>query len=134
MHTTRTTILSDDEESAKREFDHWVHHEAVVLLVILGTGLAVESIVEDADKMAEKLSKLAHVLWARNPAFLKDKVTELEAKPSVLKKLQPGTPQGFALSLTDKVVDVLTREESPPDLTRLFELFNNALDDAGALP
>src|SRR5688572_24016414 len=66
MHTTRTTILSDDPQTAQEEFAHWVHHEAVVLLVIFGTGLSVEQTVEDADGLANNLSDLAHVLWARD--------------------------------------------------------------------
>jgi len=129
MHTTRTTILSDDPEAAQREFDRWVHHEAVVLLVIFGTGLSVEQTIQDADGIAENLSKLAHVLWARDRSLIEDQVRALEASPSLRKQLP--TAQGFALSLTDKVVDVLRGSESPPDLVRIFELFNNALDDLG---
>ena len=131
MHTTRTTTLSDDLATAQAEFDRWVHHEAVVLLVLLGTGLTVEATVADADKMAEKLSKLAHVLWARNRAHLEAQLAKLQGKQTLLKQL-PGC-QGFALSLADKVVDVLRKDEGQPDLVRLFELFNNALDEAGVI-
>ena len=130
MHTTRTTILSDDRDTAQGEFERWVHHEAVVLVVIFGVGLSVEQTVEDADGLAENLSKLAHVLWARDRSLIEDQVGVLQGKPSLLRHLSGC--QGFALSLTDTVVDVLRSNEPTPDLTRLFELFNNALGDLRA--
>ncbi|HEU4524656.1 MAG TPA: hypothetical protein VFR62_06515 [Gemmatimonadales bacterium] len=129
MHTTRTTILSDDPQTAQEEFDHWVHHEAVVLLVIFGTGLSVEQTVEDADGLANNLSDLAHVLWARERSAIQDQVSALQASQTLRKQLRDC--QGLSLSLSDKVVDVLRSSEPAPDLTRLFELFNNALDDLG---
>ena len=129
MHTTRTTTLSDDPETARGEFNRWVHHEAVVLLVLYGTGLTVEQTVEDADGLANNLSDLAHVLWARDRAVIQDQVAELEASQTLRKQLRDC--QGFSLSLGDKVVDVLRSSEPTPDLTRLFDLFNNALDDLG---
>jgi hypothetical protein len=128
MFTTRTTILSLDPDEARAEFNHWVHHEPVVILVLLGTGPQVEATVGDADKLANKLSNLAHVLWARDPDALTRQFAALDASPA-LRKQMPG--QGFALSLTDRVVDVIRKSEDPPDMTRLLELFNNALDDAG---
>lgn len=129
MHTTRTTTLSDDPATAQAEFEHWVHRESVVLLVLLGTGRTVEATIQDADKMANKLSNLAHVLWARNPSHLEDQLAALQGERSLLNQLP--RCQGFSLSLTDKVVDVLRHNEAPPDLTRLLELFTNALDKAG---
>jgi hypothetical protein len=132
MHTTRTTTLSDDRATAQVEFDRWVHHEAVVLVVVLGTGLAVETTVADADKMADKLSRLAHVLWARDRSHIQDQIDQLQGRPALLKNL-PGC-QAFSLSLTDKVVDVLRKDEPAPDPVRLFKLFNDALADVGVAP
>ena len=129
MHTTKTTILPADPAAARQEFNHWVHHEPVVLLVLLGSGAEVEATVADADRMANKLSDLAHVVWARDSAPLAKQFSALGGKPQLLKQL-PGC-QGFALSLTDKVVDVIRANEPAPDLTRLLEAFTNALDDAG---
>lgn len=129
MHTTKTTILPEDPAAARAEFDHWVHHEPVVLLVLLGSGAAVEATVADADKMANMMSDLAHVLWVRNPAPLKAQFSSLAGKPTLLKQLS--SCQGFALSLTDRVVDVIGAKEAAPDLVRLLEAFTNALDDAG---
>ena len=129
MFTTKTITLPEDPDAARAEFDHWVHHEGVVLLVVLGSGSEVERIVEDADSLANHMNDMAHVLWARHPDDLAAAFRALKAAPK-LKSQIPGS-QAFALSLTDRVVDVIRRDEDPPDLTRLFEAFNKALGDAG---
>jgi len=128
MFTTRTTVLSSDPTIARSEFDHWVHHETVVTLVLLGTGAGIESIVSDADKMANKLDNLAHVLWARDPDALAGELESLEGDAQLLKQLRGC--QGFGLSLTDKVVDVICSDEPPPDLVRLLQVFTKALKQA----
>ena len=129
MYTTKTTVLADDPARAREEFEHWVCHETVVLLVLLGSGMEVETTVADADKMANTLDGLAHVLWARDPEVLTAQFAALKGTPAQLKQLKGS--RGFGLSLTDKVVDVIRGNEPVPDLTRLLEVFTMAVKEAG---
>jgi len=129
MLTTNTTILSATKSQAVEEFHHWVHDEPVILLVILGEGPEVETLVERADKVAAQLSKsfpgLPHVVWARDPAQLREDLAELEGSATLKAKLATG--RAFALNLTDKLVDVIQANE-PADLVRIFQALNKALE------
>lgn len=131
MLTTSTTILSTTKRQAVEEFRHWVHDEPVILLVILGEGPEVETMVERADKVAAQLAKnfpgLPHVVWARNPAQLREDLAGLDGPATLKAKL--ATCRAFALNLTDKLVDVIPASE-PTDLVRLFQALNKALERA----
>lgn len=129
MLTTNTTILGATKSGAVEEFRHWVHDEPVILLVILGQGPEVETLVERADKVATQLCKtfpgLPHVVWARDPAQLRDDLAELEGTAALKAKLP--NSRAFALNLTDKVVDVIQSHE-PVDIVRIFQALNKALE------
>jgi len=131
MLTTNTTILGVTRSQAVEEFRHWVHDEPVILLVILGQGPEVETLVERADKVATQLCRnfpgLPHVVWARDPSQLSQELAELEGSAALKAKL--GNGRAFALNLTDKLVDVIQANE-PADMVRIFQVFNKALERA----
>lgn len=122
MDLRKTMILpSDDAALARQLFKHAVFDTVDVLLVVLGTGASIETLVQRADKLAGRQEDPRRVIWARSPGDIKPVVDGLKGEQIVL-----GSTRAFSLSLTDTVRDVITTAEPEPDLVRILEAFVKA--------
>jgi len=122
MELLKTTILpTDDKALALKLFKHAVYDTPRVLLVVVGTGAAQDSLVQRADKLAGKPDDPRWVIWARDPSAIKKEVGKFKGQQVSLAQTR-----AFSLSLTDTVCDVIGTAEPEPDLVRILQAYLKA--------
>jgi hypothetical protein len=125
MNLSKTLILpTDDPDLARSLYLHQIHEEPRVLLTVFGVDASVQSLVEDADRVATSQQGLWWVIWARRREDVAPVVNGLKC-PAELKQLLQGC-RAIATSRSDVIKDVIGSAEPQPDFTRLWQAFARA--------
>jgi len=126
MNYEKLTILPcHDPEEAKSIFETLIYEEAYLLLVVLGKDSSAKRILELGTKAAGNKQDPSMVVWISEPEVVADTLSNLQDPKRFLNNLS--SIRAFALSITDKVVDVIKVQEKPLNILRVWKSFMLAL-------
>ncbi|MEE4197788.1 MAG: hypothetical protein V2I54_09095 [Bacteroidales bacterium] len=128
MNYEKLTILPcQDPGVSQKILKALIYEEAYILLVVLGTGSEAQQILELGTKAAGNAKDPGMVVWITDPQVVSGVLSKLNDPDDLLNDLS--SVSAFALSISDRVVDVIHRNESPIDILRVWELFMKGLKD-----
>jgi len=118
MALEKTTILPTDNPTlAASMFRELVEDEPLRLFVVVGTDAAAEALIARVDKILRGSQIPRRAVWCRDFKLIENVVKDLTGQ----KLPAPQNLLAFAISVTDEVRDVITRdEEEELDFTRIL--------------
>lgn len=124
-HEKLITLPCQYPEEAKNSFKKLIFEEAYLLFIVLGTGETVNKILDLATKAAGSNQDPGMVIWITDYNVVSDIIESLEDPLKMLNDID--NTYAFALSIMDKVVDVIKKDESRLDILRIWKSFQLAL-------
>lgn len=127
MNHEKVIILPCSEpDKAIEIYKELIYNEPDILFNVLGTSDKVEKLIELGSKIAAGFTNpAAYVVWITDPSVVKPVLDNL-FKSNSIENIEDNV--AFMLSITDRVVDVITIEDKI-DLVKIFKSFQLALND-----
>lgn len=128
MALTNTLILEDDNQESRDKLTDLLQRKDALILVILGNGPSVKSVVENADVIASQIIAgiFRKVVWMQNPQMLPFLNGKVHDGPQYkFEDIDPAVHIGFSFSL-NHLLSYLMAKFPLPDNIRINLAFLKA--------